>query len=393
MALRAPRLTEHNFALAVDVRETIVDSGSATPITIDDSHLNAIEAATLDVSGQVEVSAVVGSVGSLSYRSLNEAVATVDEHGLVTRVADGICPIVVRTPFLGRKVNVSCSRQLGQTTNVLTGFKAGTFAEACAELLELLVDGKSVNLYSLANFSGRTYVRNPDFWGAGLDLTCLPAGHSFKGTPEKGGVLITPKHLAQAQHYWLGVGDVSHFVTLDNVVHERTVVDRTLIAGSGDLAIIEYDEALPETITPAKLLPANWRQVVGNPYGDTGSDYDWVLYWTSRIPMFLQNKARQGWVFNLNATYDQSGSPYFGYHGASAIGPDQAPATNYTGNITLGESGGVLCFLLDNEPVACFAQHGGLGGPDLAEYLAGIEAACDPLEVTLANLSAFEIFD
>lgn len=389
MPIKVPRLTEYNFLLSVSPYETVVVEDNDTgEVEIDDSYFDRVTAATVDVTGQVQVTGEVGNVEIPTFISLDENIAVVDSDGRVTRVTDGEATILVRTPILGRKVMVDCERVVGATVDTLTGFVPGTFAAACAEASALLVPGKSTQAYIVANFAGKSYTRNPDFWGHGLDLTCIPAGHSFKGTSEKGGILITPKHLACAYHYWLSVGDKTHFVTMDNECIERTVVARTRVGASTDTAIIEYDEALPESITPCKLLPANWRDYVGNPYGDSGDAYDWVIYWTSHIPMFVQNKAREMYARHLNSTV---------IHPAYEVITDLWLDDNdsnvaFTYKAVSGDSGSAVFFLLNSLPVYAFSYHTGTSGTDNAKYLSEINAICSPLAVTTVDLSGFDTF-
>ncbi len=392
MAIRTPRLSEYRFDVQVLPYETVVTPGSSSSTVIDDSELDVFEAATVDSTGQVFVQPVVGDVENVTFRSLHENIGTVNVLGQVTRVTDGVCTIVARSPLLGRKINVTCARQTGAETTVLTGFKTGTFARASADNLEpLLVDGKSTSYYTSINFAGKTYVRNVDFWGHGLDLTPFPAAHSHKQTPERGGILVTPKHLLHAWHYRLSVGATSHFVTADNVCHERTVVDCTRVNSTRDMAIAEYDEELPEGIVPAKLLPADWRDYVGNPYGSSvypGS----VVTFASQLPMFTQNKAGRGYAFRLYGTGDfseQRGYPAFDVRGGPSL---VEPGMSFTGDIVSGDSGGAVCFLLNDAPIVAYCHHGAFIGDDLSQYLTEINSACGDYDVTTVNLSAFENF-
>lgn len=386
-----PPLSELDFALAVETTETTVGEGASTPITLDDSHFDQIEAATINVAGQVRLSALAGEIENVRYRSSNPAIGTVNElTGAVTRVSNGTVKIIARSPLRSRKINVTCSQVGGGTVNVLTGFKAGSFAAACAGIYDLLSDGKSVDIYSQANFGTRTYVRNPNCWAAGIDLTCYAAGNSYLNRPYLQGILITPKHVTMANHASVPIGSVFHYVTQDNVCHAVTLANKTRV-GSTDLVIGTFDEELPSSITPAKVLPADWREYVGNPYGDTTATA-YTTFWTSRIPIFSQNQYRKAWVFEMNATTDFTGPPSYGYHSVSGRYPTVPPASNFTGTIIGGDSGGTLSVLHGVTPAAVFGQHAALGGPDFGQYLTETAAICDPYELAILDLTSHEKF-
>ena len=70
------------------------------------------------------------------------------------------------------------------------------------------------------------------------------------------GCAISPRHVLLALHTGIQVGDTFRFLTNGNLVVTRTISSLATI--SGDLQIGKLDSDLPGTITPAKVLPADF---------------------------------------------------------------------------------------------------------------------------------------
>jgi hypothetical protein len=386
-----PSLSQFNYDLALFPANQAVGSPSSYEQTIDDCVFDFSTNVEVDTNYELQFSQLVGSPFIPIYESLNPEIATINQSGNITRVSDGTATIVVKTPWLNKKFNVTVRRIGAQTVQTLESFVSGTFAESANHLTDYLISGKSKNIYSVANFATKTYSRNPNFWGASLDLTCLPASHSFYSSGvRKGGVLFSPKHLLHAWHYALAIGTVTHFVTQQGACLERTVVDRYQVPNS-DLAIATYDQELPNTIKPAKVLPADWANYVGSPYGTTSGQFE--VIWKSRIPVFSQNQYRQGSIYQLSSTTDFTTGQISddNYKAAEGRYPD-SPLSDWTTELISGDSGGAVCFLYNNQPVPIFCHHNILSGPDISQYLTEINNYCDPYEVETIDLSGFTSF-
>ena len=108
---------------------------------------------------------------------------------------------------------------------------------------------------SAINHVAATYIRNPSCWIT-ADKTAWPVYNSRSGAAASSGCLITPRHIALALHTGIQVGDTFRFLTNANAVITRTI--ESLATVSGDLQVGKFDSALPNTITPCKVLPANF---------------------------------------------------------------------------------------------------------------------------------------
>lgn len=125
------------------------------------------------------------------------------------------------------------------------------------------IDGLTANnstklVYSTQDHATPSYVRSTTCWGAGFDLTCVSPwnsgnAHLWAGTA------ITPRHIVMANHAYVQTGATIRFITSTGGVVTRTV-SNSMQVGSTDIRIGLLDSDLPDSITPAKLLPDDWSR-------------------------------------------------------------------------------------------------------------------------------------
>lgn len=122
-------------------------------------------------------------------------------------------------------------------------------------------------IFTTQNHATQTYVRNSNLWCADVNLTCISPWNN-NGTNRKAGALVTPRHVIGAAHYEYNVGNTIRFVSQDGVVHGRTIAGKArhpdYTPYFPDLTIYALNSDLPETITPCKLMPANWNDYLVN---------------------------------------------------------------------------------------------------------------------------------
>ena len=118
------------------------------------------------------------------------------------------------------------------------------------------------------------YVRNTASWCYDLRqaMTCISpwnfntAPNVEPGGPKGAGTAITAQHIITSEHYELQRGALIRFITADNQVIVKTIRGRathpdfyrTTPHGPSDITIYTLDSLLPASITPCKLLPANY---------------------------------------------------------------------------------------------------------------------------------------
>ena len=112
-----------------------------------------------------------------------------------------------------------------------------------------------------------TYVRNTASWCYNLRqaMTCISPWND-RNANFRSGTAITQQHLITSAHFPLYHDDTVRFITADNVVVEGTVrgvaVHPSYVGASNnyqnDLTVYTLEAPLPTTITPCKVLPANY---------------------------------------------------------------------------------------------------------------------------------------
>ena len=131
--------------------------------------------------------------------------------------------------------------------------------EVDSRLAEAGSPGSWKKIYSTQDFVNQIYDRKVKTWVAGIDLTGVSPWNQFGGAT-RAGTLISPRHIAFAQHFALSATPGQNeivFVTQDEQVVTRSIIAVTNAAG--DIGIGLLDSDVPATIGYHKILPRNWQ--------------------------------------------------------------------------------------------------------------------------------------
>jgi hypothetical protein len=253
---------------------------------------------------------------------------------------------------------------------------APTIATANTEAIDHALDGKKPseacqNLYtqSKANVNtmfANTFVRNTNLWiGPKVDLTAISAYSNNEGSygTKFAITAISPIHCLGAAHVNLKAGTLLNFVGVDNRTATRTVVSSTVAADDIDVYLL--DSELPRTITPMKILPADWES-----YLQLNDESD-----TPPVPVIFANQDNR--LFCAEAARIAPGpTPMVIYHLPST---DQRRAFDH--QVISGDSSFPEMLLVRGEPVILSLWHfGGFGaGPVEASQFDAINAAMHTL--------------
>jgi hypothetical protein len=115
------------------------------------------------------------------------------------------------------------------------------------------------------------FTKNPDCWAGEMDFSsCSVWNSSDKSHPT--GTLITPKHVLSATHYPVSAGLRLTFVSKAGKQIVRKVVKTKQIPfirkDYPDLIVgLLDDEIPPEDVTPATILPLDYKQMLGKGEG------------------------------------------------------------------------------------------------------------------------------
>jgi hypothetical protein len=265
-ALKIRSYSRSDFGVALfdyqEIRQHISGGGTVV-ITDDDVEFTRHTGATYYSGGVVKV---ISNEAVFTLVNQNPEVATIETDGTINRISEGFCRLSLVGP-----VTISMTLDL---TNKLDGGDVDTDPTTAigslAKHLQDQVDSRIDNSMSMAvngkvftsqNHASATYVRNSDLWCADVDLTCISPWNSDYAN-RKAGTLVTPRHIVNSAHYEYPVGTSLRFVAADGMVHTRSVVGKKRHPDYKpyypDLTVYTLDSDLPVSITPCKVLPANW---------------------------------------------------------------------------------------------------------------------------------------
>jgi hypothetical protein len=304
-----------------------------------------------------------GDNSQLTITSLDPSKLSSPTNGLATGLIPGSLALRASNPdgqFVDIPVGVGVTG--GAYTEEFSSFAPGSLAKHCADqidnrLVGLTASSTTKNIFSTYNGSAATYVRNPNCWAAGIDMTGLSPWNSTLGQ-NTAGTLISPRHVLWAAHYPPSVGATVHFVDNNNNVVVRTISsmlthpDYNNPSGTyeADIRIGLLDSDVPNTISFLKILPSNIAT-----YLPSISTSDALFSYTNptptgahnaRIPVFLTDQAENALVYTMGRVYNNS-SFWIAYKPATT----QPQRVAFHEDIVTGDSGSPACLVVNNQLV------------------------------------------
>jgi len=206
-----------------------------------------------------------------TFVSKTPAIATVDTDGNVEHVSDGLAEIEVSGEKLVKEDVAISVVSVGYSE--IIGFAVGSLGHHMVQEVGTRIDGvahlsNTESIFSNWSTDLNDITENDSLWCADVELSGLTAIAST--TAEiRSAELISPRHIAGATHH--RPTEVS-FLGDDGVIVTRTVSSWTAVenkpesgqTGDSDLSIGYLDAAVPSTVHPLKVLPANWESYLPN---------------------------------------------------------------------------------------------------------------------------------
>lgn len=196
----------------------------------------------------------------VTFTTSNSAIATITKEGIINKVSTGTVLISASNgEGRGAEYVLNTAQGVEPFFDYFVNFIPGYLSYEYTEALNTLIKAANPNLVGSAlinefttygNSISGTYVRNLSCWTALLDFTGISV-YNTRGGKDRNVTAITRRHVVNATHYSLSIGDRVLFITKDNQRVERTIIGKQIAQQydyDTDLCVYLLDADLPETI-------------------------------------------------------------------------------------------------------------------------------------------------
>ena len=239
-----------------------------------------------------------------------------------------------------------------------------------SEQIDDRIEGVTVSNATKAIFSTRgnltsPWVRSSTAWtnnGSSIDWTGMSPWNS-RGGYTRAGTLITPRHIALANHYSLSVGDTVLFVDDDNNTETRTVssVRRVLTT---DIQIAKLNSDLPSSFTHYPILDnETFEKYLSDGYNMNDST----------LPSVMFDQQDHAIVKNTRKSELISGS-FLGHSTSTEV-----TRATFNENLIGGDSGNPGFVLIGGKPVLLLTHLSSVAGPSYPFHKDDIQNSIDSM--------------
>jgi hypothetical protein len=217
---------------------------------------------------------------------------------------------------------------------------------------------------------------NEDVWTnyiEPIDWSGLSPFNSSGGY-NKGGALITPKHLVFANHYQFAIGDTITFIDGDDNVANRTITKKQRV-GTSDAMVAELDSEVPGTITHYPVI----------------DDFTFKEHIdiSVEIPLIVFNKTDEVLIRKIQETYR------FFSEGLDHFLPIDLDRLSFYEGLSGGDSGDAGFIIINNKPVLMLTHYTRTRGPYYGYYYDDINTILDnwgsEYGISTYDLSCFDV--
>lgn len=241
-------------------------------------------------------------------------------------------------------------------------------------------------VYSTQDHNAPLYVRNTGCWAYGLRqaMTCISPWNS-QGGRERAGTAVTPRHILAATHFLINIGSTIRFITADNQIVTRTVVDWTRINAypesegifyPTDITVELLDEDLPATITPAKIAPLDFLK-----YGP--DKYSW------HMPCILLDREEKALIYDFGQArlWWEDTFP----RGVLYDAPSNSTLHQFYEVLEGGDSGDPFALFVDDEMILLTTAYSTQEGPSILSYSTRVNNAIARLDSMNGVTSGYQL--
>lgn len=275
--------TSAGKAMATATATLKSDLTATTPATFFDSIINEISNCV--AWNEYEIQTLIGSNYTIENLSAcqtlsGKIVAPVGNGGIGRiRVSDGVVSNILKC---------DTTKRSEQTFREFTEYAEGSVARYLYDQISPMFDSTpDVDYFSTYNHSAAAYTRNPACWAASVDLSCVVvASNSGSGwTRQRGGVLITPRHILIARHFPYGIGTQVRFSNAGGTIETRTVIGTSAASNTADLWVCTLDSS----VSVASPCPVTGDWLV---QGLESLNGEWATWWTGGVAVYTDQDAK-----------------------------------------------------------------------------------------------------
>ena len=291
-----------------------------------------------------------------------------------------------------RTVSVTLTLSGASVIEVIEGGVAGSARKALSDPMDNALVAANPAAQQNVYTTQDPYVRNTSFFLQGTHaeaLTCASPWNSTGGT-RRAGTAITPRHAVCAKHYPVPVGATMRFITSDNTVITRTVVQAGIVTTSAqDAWMVLLDSDLPASITPCKLFPDGYETYL--PAGASSV----AAY---ALPLLAMDFSENGIVLDFVDQFLKSNGSPFAFYGTPTL-PDRLA---FYDPIISGDSGNPIFAVIGSELWLLSTFFGAGSGPFYGGLVTELNAMITTLDtlqgditghtVTVGDLSSYAVY-
>jgi len=344
------------------------ESVAVTPSDYYDS--SVIENTSSETWNEYEIQTVLGSNYAIENLSSCQSLT----GNTVAPVGDGgFGRIRVTNGVVSKIIKCDTEKRGGQTYREFLEYLEGSISRYLYDEVAPLFDSTpDVDYYSAYNHATSTYTRNEACWASSLDFSGVSVA-SNKGsgwTRQRGGTLITARHILIARHFSYGIGTQVRFSNAAGTVETRTVIGSSIADQAGDLLVCTLNAAV--TIANPFKIAGEWliQDLQLSPESSASWYSGGIVIHTDQnarvyaarlglsqskcnsqtLPVTVNGEAFPNFIFNATCKHDESDVIPSLYSGMKNTPVD-------------GDSGQPVFIVIDGLPVLAWAWKTPVSGP------------------------------
>jgi hypothetical protein len=384
-SFKKPSIGGDFFRLITNPITRIISAGTSGNIIEKDLSLYKFSGSTTITDYSTNIQQLIPGTYSINIITNNSGIIySPDIYGIASGVSSGTALLLASSSdgsFSSSSVTIT--NVVGSTGSILNGYASGSLAKHVSDSIDTRIASKSASgskpIFSTQNHTSPSYIRNTGCWVTGVNLTPISPWNSSDG-PNKAGTLISPRHILFAAHYTINNGDTIRFIDNNNNIITRTMVTKLTHPNYSpyhpDISVGVLDSDVPNTISFAKILPANWSNYLPN------LSYNYV------VPCLVLDQEEKALISDLVLL----GSS------ANFNTPQNTKRYEFFESIITGDSGNPAFLIINNELVLITVwTYGGPGqGTNIVYYKDSINAMMNTLgggysltEIDLSNFNNY----